>query len=461
MYRQIISDTRGNFSVILAIMLMVLVVGIGGAIDLAQVQSHKSRLQDISDISALAATKGRNLKQMKNIANDSIQAHNDRLPDNLKVTKIEIMPKKNGEMKNVMVRLTAEYQTAFLGIIGKKTLTTQIYSEVAQDVGDVEISLVLDVSFSMSGGKIARLKTAAKDFVDEVMGDEAMSDNISMNIIPFGGNVNLGDTMASQLMPASNANWDPSDQEYKSTASSPDSKADALYRFTDGMNCVESKNEDYDSSVIPSNSRSQLPRFMHQTSLLTICPEDESSILYNSATKQDIKDKIDQLVLSHGTGMDVGAMWGLKTLSPSYRGLLGGDFSNRPSGSNDSTQKILVIMTDGNITGQGRPRKPNDPNRLTNPSSMKNQQLYRPGSPNSSSSKDTASGRFKKICEEAAANNINVFTIGFKIERGGSADKLLSYCASDSSKYLFVEKLNPASAFDEIAKSISQLRVVQ
>ena len=454
MIRDFISDTKGNFSVLFGITIFVCIFAIGVVIDVAQTQALQSRLQAVSDSSALAATKGKNIREMHAFALASIEAQDGKMGPNWDTTLIEIIPQKEGSNKTVKVKITGEFKTSFSGALMRRVIKFGTYSEVTEDKGNIEIAMVLDVSYSMSGAKIRNLKKSASEFIDVIMGDDATSPNTSMTIVPFGGNVNLGSKLAGQLMPVGTANWNPSDSDYRSTAASPDNKADALYRFTNGMNCVETKLEDYSTNKISDNSRSQLPRFVNKNSLLTICPEDESSTLFNSGNKQVLKNRIKELVLSHGTAMDVGANWGLKTLSPSHRGIIGGDFSDRPADFDGLNQKVMIIMTDGNITGQARPRK-------INSSSKVNQSLYDPGTSNSTSSTDDAVGRFKKVCEAAQANDVTVFTIGFRIKRGSIADDLLDYCATDSSKYYFVETVDPSVAFNAIAKSVSQLRIVQ
>ena len=454
MFRNFLSDTKGNFSVAFGIIIFVCIFAVGGVIDIAQTQSVQARLQSISDSAALAGTKGETVREMQALALASIKAQDGIMGIAWKTKEIEIIPTKEGTNKNVKVSISGEYKTSFGGVTGRNAIEFGTYSEVSEDKGNMEIALVLDVSFSMSGAKIRNLKTSANEFIDVIMGESATSPYTSMSIVPFGGNVNLGPQLAGRLMPNGTADWDPSNSEYRSNNTSPDDKADALYRFTTGMNCIETKIGDYDTDTIADNSRSQLPRFVNQNSLLTICPEDESSVLYNTGNKQVLKNRINELVLSHGTAMDVGANWGLKILSPSHRGIIGGDFSNRPEDFDGLNQKVMIIMTDGNITGQGRPRHVNGPGQG-------NQPLYAPGSSNSTSSTDDAVGRFKKVCETAQSNNITVFTIGFRINRGSIADELLEYCATDSSKYYFVETVDPSVAFNSIAKSVSQLRIVQ
>lgn len=445
-----------------ALSLLLLLVMVGGAVDIAQARSNKAKLQNVADAAALASIQGDKKKEMRDLGMYSVKTNSLMDRENVKVTKIKITPGKRGRVKSATVDLTAEHQTAFLGLAGLKTIQLHSKSVVERSGSDTEIALVVDISFSMAGSKITKLKSSAQDFVDIVMGDQIESENVSMNIVPFGGNVNLGNSVAEQFMPNNGGgDWDPSDKDYTKAADSSAVLADNLYRFTGGTNCIETKLEDYNADLIPAHSRSQLPSFIHANSRLPICPEESSSIIFNSSKKADLKYKIDQLELSHGTAMDVGAAWGLKALSPAFRNVIDGDFSDRPHDFNSGVKKILIIMTDGNITGQGRTRTPNASDRFSNPKNMKNKRIYDPGDGQTAASTDNASGRFKTICDSATANNVTVYTIGFRIDRGGSADQLLDYCATSAANYYFVENLNLSKAFNEIAKAITETRIVQ
>ncbi len=463
MMRKFYSDTAGSIATWFSLSLLGLIVMSGGAVDLAQASSNKAKLQNVADAAALAAIQGNTKSEMRELGMYSVKTNTFMKRSNITMSKVKIRPVIDSSgTRSATVRLTADHKTAFLSLIGIETIKIGSASVVEQAGSNIEFALVLDISFSMAGGKVANLKNSAQKFVDIVMGGENKSDSVSMNIVPFGGNVNLGNSLASLLMPNNvNANWDPSEVDYRNATKSPTLAADALYRFTDGMNCVETKLEDYNTGLIPNHSRSQLPRFLHGNSMLPICPEDSSSTLFNSGTKADLKYKINQLQLSHGTGMDVGAAWGLKSLSPNYRGELGGEFPDRPGDFNGKVKKVLIIMTDGNITGQGRPRNLYDANRFTDPSKMKNKTLYLSGDGTTPTSTDNASGRFKTVCDNAAANGIEVYTIGFKIERGGSADQLLDYCATNSKNYFFVEDNQLNKAFTDIAQSVSEVRIVK
>ena len=470
LFRHLISPKRknfarnrdGNISIMFALLSVLLIALIGGAVDISNAYANKSKFQDLSDRVALAAAKGADVAEMKEIGEAFIEYYKEHDPDRFMLKSFTIEPTLVDGVKMVKVKLAAKPDTFFLHVIGMDMLPIKVTSSVSEERSDVEVSLVLDVSFSMTGNKITKLRSASNKFIDVMIGDENTSDTTSITIVPFGGNVNLGSSLANKFMPTlALADLDPDDRDYRDTV---DTNVTALatgqYRFTNGMNCIETTSADHDTNMIADNSRSQLPRFVHRNSGLTICPEDASSVLFNSDNKTTLKNKIRDMVISHGTGMDVGALWGLKSLSPSFRGVIGGDFSDRPFDFRGKNQKVLVIMTDGNITGQGRPRKPNSPKRLvTGASNPGNRPVYLAGTAASTSSADDAVGRFKKVCEVAKANDIKVFTIGYNIVAGEIADQLLKECASVRSNYFFVETANIESAFESIAAKLTDLHI--
>ena len=452
----------GNLSIMFALLSVLLIALIGGAVDISNAYANKSKFQDLSDRVALAAAKGANLEEMKEIGETFIEYYKEHDPDRFMLKEHTIEPTLVDGVKMVRVELTAKPDTFFLHIIGMEMLPLRVTSIVSEKRSNVEVSLVLDVSFSMRGDKIANLRSASNKFIDVMIGDENTSETISMTIVPFGGSVNLGSSLADKFMPSlALADVDPSDRDYRrAVQAGPSTLATNQYRFTGGMNCIETTSADHDTNMIADNSRSQLPRFIHRGTGFTICPEDASSVLFNSDNKATLKNKIRDMVISHGTGMDAGALWGLKSLSPSFRGVIGGDFPSRPYDFRSESQKVLVIMTDGNITGQGRPRKPNDPGRLsTGSSNAGNHPVYDAGTAASSSTVDDAVGRFKKICNVAKANDIEIFTIGYNIASGQIADILLQECASVAENYFFVETANIESAFDTIAAKLTDLHI--
>lgn len=456
-------DTQGNIALMTGILISILFIGAGGTIDISRAYQYHARMQDVADTSALAAISGNTKLDMRRLAQESFELHILDDIDDLSVTDFKVRPVSNPTVRRATINVSADMDTDFLGIIGIKQIPISVSSMTEKRILPVEISLVLDVSASMRGQKLANLRDAATDFIEQVIGDQATSNTVSINIIPFGGGVNLGTNFAERLIPSlSTANLDPSNVDYTRAVMNNNVLATSRFRFTDGTNCVELDASDLDTKRIQQNSRSQIPSFIHGKTGFPTCPTDESSVIFNSNQKQKLIDKIQTMTLSHGTGMDIGALWGLKALSPSHRNIIGGDIASRPSGFNSNIMKVMVIMTDGNITGQGRSREPNNPDRLTaTPSNPGSIRTYEAGTNPNSRGDATAIGRFNQVCDLAKANNIDVYTIGYSISSGSLAEDLLLDCAGDPNNFLLVGVNDVKAAFRSIAAALVEPRITR
>ncbi len=227
---------------------------------------------------------------------------------------------------------------------------------------------------------------------------------------------------------------------------------------TERKGCIEYTDDDFDLTAIPANSRPQVPDFTKWVATNPWCPSEDSAMVLNSNNETALKALIDDMDLSDGTGMDIGTLWGAKVLSSDMKGLLGGNFPDRPADFNDEdTLKVAVIMTDGAITAQFRPRDYTTTGKIKNSTQ---QTIVSKGNINTASSKaDDSVAYFKRVCEYLNDNNVQVYTIGFQINSGSLPDKLLQYCASSVSNYYFVEGLNIEDAFEAIAASVNSLRI--
>lgn len=65
----------------------------------------------------------------------------------------------------------------------------------------------------------------------------------------------------------------------------------------------------------------------------------------------------------------------------------------------------------------------------------------------------------RAICDAARAADIVVFTIGFEAPSGGQ--EVMRYCATTDAHYYDVDGLEIAQAFENIARAINQLRLIQ
>lgn len=450
------ADQSGNVAILTALAFVPLMLITIGSLDVVRMTTAQAKLQSTLDSATLAAASLSNTASIEDTVDEYVRAN---LPDTapwttLNLTMGSVTDSLNA--KSVEITATVDIEMTILKLAGIDS-TSVLASSVAQQAAtNVEVAVVLDISSSMGGSKITNLRSAAKSFIDTMLNEDDR-EYTSLSIIPFGGTVNIGDLYDRYAVNSSTPGVidSPSSADYYVNKNVPYGK----FMFsTEREGCIEYTDDDFDMTAIPANSRPQIPDFTKWVATNPWCPSDDTAMLLNSNNTSDLKALIDDMDLSDGTGMDIGTLWGAKVLSSDMRGQLGGDFSDRPADFNDEdTLKVAVIMTDGAITAQFRPRDYTTTGKIKN--STQQTIVSKGGKNTSSSTADNAVAYFKRVCEYLNDNNVQVYTIGFQISSGSLPDELLQYCASSLSNYYFVEGLNIEDAFNAIAASVNSLRI--
>lgn len=474
MLRRFWKNKEGNIAMMSALALVPMMGTLGAGVDFMRASSLSGELQASVDSATLAAANLNNTGDIQAVVDEYVDSNLSHASDFLKTVNVSVDKTVSLNSRTVKVTASGKIQTYFLGLFGIEEIDIDAGSTATQSITNVEIALVLDISSSMKGNKLANLKTASNNFISQML-DEDSIDVTSISIIPFGGTVNIGKEMFEKYSSnPSAAQIDPPKSDYNIG----DKLLDEKFLFSDGDYCVEYDSGDFDNSVLKPNGHPQVPHFWKWNKFNPWCPLESSKAVFNSNDKDELTKHITGMTMSDGTGMDIGAMWGLKALSFKWKGKLGGDFKDRPAKYDEETLKILVVMTDGGITSQFRPK---DYSRYSThsdidastaadgagswvsiPNSKKNknqQTIVYTGGINTKSNENKAVGYFKRSCDDAQTEGAIVYTIGFKISADSLPDNMLKYCASDLSKYYHVETLDIESAFNSIAASVNALRI--
>lgn len=460
---------------ILALSVIPILAVAGSAIDISRIQTARIQTSALLDQAVLAAANLSYNDDPVDLVEDWMEAQIIQFGYPVEDLTVNAVAEVALNSKTVTADASLVVDTSIMHIFGKRNVTISVSAAAKQSIPNIEIAMVLDISSSMRGNRLTSLKTASTEFID-IMLTPTTTATTSINVVPFGGTVNIGDALFNKYAVQTTGFGtivDPSESEYD-IGTSVETNA---FRFTDGNTCVEAIQNDYDTAQIPDLSRAQVPDFWRWWNNHPWCPEDGSAVFLNSNDASSLKAHLNGMVLSDGTGMDIGALWGLKTLSPSFRGDLGGDFSDRPMDFNAvQAKKVMIVMTDGNITAQNRPEDVSIGNVHTNRSSNRaphvnaysnqgnrgNMQTTRSrGNASTSASSNTGVGRFKKACNAAKAEGIQVFTIGFQINANSLADNILDECATSSDYYYHVEGLDLTATFQSIAAQVNALRISQ
>jgi len=254
----------------------------------------------------------------------------------------------------VTVEADINVPTHFFNMIGVQQLGTVVSSVAAEAIGDVEVSLVLDVSGSMGGSKMTHLKQAGEDFVDAMYANAATG-SVSISVIPYTTQVSAGPDILEHFTDRDEAHANShclkfNDDDYRTTVLDPEAPIEQAMHFDPWTR--ENQGWWYN----PDHSQGPVRN--------TVCRHqdwyDVFDILLFSENQQEIKDYINDFWASDWTSIEIGLKWGAATLDPSFRdiveahvedGDVGEAFRGRPYDYNTADGlKVLVVMTDGQNT---------------------------------------------------------------------------------------------------------------
>ena len=157
----------------------------GMAVDLMRFESKRSRLQNTIDSAVLAAANLNQDGDADAIVRDFFEKSGyDGSKVQIAFTENKIGQDADGNGgevigKTVTAALDIDMNTYFMGLIGIESLHSISAGRATESTQGIEISMVLDISGSMSGDKIADLKTSAKNFLGIVLDEERVASQVA------------------------------------------------------------------------------------------------------------------------------------------------------------------------------------------------------------------------------------------------------------------------------------------
>ena len=438
-------DSRGVVAIIFGLSLLPIAVGAGMVVDLGRAYIVKSRLAYALDAAGLAVgSSSGTTDELQGVLENYFFA-NYPAGD----LGVPAAPSMSIVGKEIHLSATADVNTAMMSIIGIDTIQVAVTSVVVRETTNIELALVLDYSFSMFGGKLAAVRTAATDLVDFLFQGDTVSDQVKIGIVPFSSTVNIGNANVGMLQVGP-----PSPPGYDATLYAPDS----------WRGCVEARpypNDVSDTTMVvggawepflwQSNSLNDWATFGILNSPFELrgpnknCPP---ALLPLTNDSTQITAKIDQLTspISFSTLLTTGASWGWRVLSadpPFAEGAAYGTADN---------VKAIVLMTDGEQTWF------NNGDEYTAYGKLSDGRL---GTTDAATAESILNDRFLEICNGMSNNGILVYTIAFQVS-GITIRNLLRDCATDPGKFYDATDSGALNqAFSAIAAELSNLRIGQ
>ena len=176
---------------IYAILIIIMAAGIG--IDMMMFERDRIRLQSTSDRASLAAADLDQTLDPTAVVEDYFDK--EGLSDYL----ISVVVDEGMNYREVSVLASTEVQTNFMRMTGIETLTASATSTAEERIDGIEISMVLDVSGSMSrNNRLVNLKVAARDFID-TMYENSEEGKTSISIVPYATQVSAPQYLFDEL----------------------------------------------------------------------------------------------------------------------------------------------------------------------------------------------------------------------------------------------------------------------
>lgn len=329
-------DEEGTFIVFGLFIFVLLLLACGMGLDMMRLEAQRVKLQTTVDRAALAAA---NLNQQlapKDVVADYFaKAGLSEFLSGVKVTE-------DVGFRNVEIETALNMPTHFMNLAGIDTLPARAAGAAEESIGDVEISMVLDVSGSMNRyNRLTNLKAAAGDFVDTVYSSTTRG-IVSTSIVPYATQVNAGPKLLA------NYNLGAETHDYS--------------------HCVNFTQDVFGQMGLSTETEMQQtqhfdPWYNTSTLRLPVCRDNAGvEILAWSRDPKEIKDRVNAFVAGGNTSTDIGVKWGNALLDPGSRqvltnmadaGTVDNELVGRPYDYGEiDAMKVMVVMSDGVHTDQ-------------------------------------------------------------------------------------------------------------
>ncbi|MEM7300811.1 MAG: TadE/TadG family type IV pilus assembly protein [Pseudomonadota bacterium] len=382
-FKRFVQNKAGNVAMMTGILLIPMMAAVGAAVDYSRVNSYSNAYQQSADAAVLAASKVRDQlsdTELKKFARAVFDANLGS--EAAKVLNFELYT--TGDNK-LALKADGRVDSSFIGIVGIKNMALNVLSEVQLPQGNIEVVLVVDNTGSMnSSGKIGALKTAAKNFTNQIMQPRVVQEKrAQIAVVPFSSYVNVGKNNR-------NRNW----------ISVPRESRNKKWH-----GCVGSRS-------YPRNLKDEKFGKERVPGLLNVSCVNEMLTL--SRNKNKILQSIQKLTASGSTYIPAGISWGVRVLSSKSPFTAGASPTNI---AERKTNQVMILMTDGE-------------NTISKNRDGRNDSAYHNGRDVGQTNKWTL-----EACTYAKSKAITVYTVTFGKGLSNATRKLMLNCATSADHY--------------------------
>ncbi|CTQ57023.1 Flp pilus assembly protein TadG [Roseibium album] len=435
--RRLLMDRKGAIVPLFGIMVILLIVIAGAAVDVSRTVNAREKLSYALDAAALSVAAELSTTIMTNdeveqALSASFQVNLSEagfLDDALTNLDFEV----DSEQGIIFVSSHATLDNYFIDFggylmenLGPETFAFGTNSQVSYSRYNVEMALVVDVTGSMSD-EINDLKDASEAVVDILIPDGTIDGKVEISLVPYSVGVNLGDY--AEIATAN-------------LSSRCATERDGYEKYSDASYSVEAMGDG--SGTFRSQN----------------CSDSEIQPLTDSRTV--LMDSINALETDGYTAGHTGIGWGWYTLAPDWDNLWPMDSAPAPY-TDDEVLKFALIMTDGDFNTHYEQETLTESQCNTK---VSNDEYT--GSCLSGTNDywieysewgfyGESSQRAITLCDEMRARDIEIYTVFFGSNNDSGGAMVMQACADDGNYYQASSSSDLVGAFANIAKKIQQI----
>lgn len=431
-------DNSAAAAIQFALMALPLSVAVFGMVDVSRASAAKGHLQDALDAAALAAARS------TATTDEGLQAVGENvLTVDLVGSRATLKTSSFKLVDNAVVATaTAEMTPVIAGLWLDGDMEIGAETEVVRASKNIEVALALDITGSMSGSKIADLRTAAKELVEMIIQSQQSPFYSKVALVPYSMGVNAAGYAASvRGTPTSGTCTTPGCEKFTFTNARGDLRTRSI------STCVSERTgtEAY-TDAAPSTA------FVGRNYAGDNNPCPTASITPLSSDEAALKAQIDTLQASGSTAGQIGLAWGWYMVSPNFGYLWPGD-DNRPAAyGGDDLLKVVVLMTDGAFnTTYCKGVISMD---ATSGSGSASDKI------NCNATNGNAFAQAEALCDAMKAQGVVIYTVGFALAGDSAAENIMQECATDADHMFLPDSgADLKVAFRAIGQDINALRL--
>ena len=437
--RSFSSDRRGNVAIIFALTAVPALLITGAGLDFARALHVRTQVQQAADAAAFAVAAAGSIStsQKEALARKVFDANTTAISQaipltfNPAISNGEITVNASASVPSTFLRLSKVFKGPDLDV-----LEMSVKSKVVSAGKSLELALMLDVTGSMSGQKLADMKWAAKDLIDIVMPAGGPGSPTRVALVPFSNRVNAGEFADEATgLPAVRTTqggrrcvrwrwrwrhgqgWVRECRRYRNFSGSTTylktcvTERQGSYRYKDDAPAAGR----YVGPYNPGSSTSS------QYSSSGGC---SIPVVKTMSTDRDmIRAHIDSFTAGGGTAGHLGTAWAWYMVSPEWNNIWPIESRAKPY-DDDKNIKAVVLMTDGGFNTD-----------------------Y--------SSGYTSTQMARQLCTKMKEKGVVVYTIGFGIYPGSTQRQTMVQCATSPNHYFFPYNGDQLrAAFAEIGRQL-------